>query len=65
MKILSDEERQLYQAQIEVARKLNDTELDRHANVSFNNNCNCYNCFCCACLQVRRERSSANRKRTP
>jgi hypothetical protein len=38
------------------ARKLDQSELQRHAYVSLYNRCHCGECFCCACVIVLRER---------
>ena len=41
---------------LESARKLDDSELSGHANVSTRNNHACVECFTCACAAVRDER---------
>ena len=41
---------------IDEARKLDDTEIARHARVSTSNLHYCTMCFCCACVDVKAER---------
>lgn len=48
-----------WENQLAEARKLPDSDLQRHASASIDNRCTCQSCFCCACVAVKRERRAA------
>lgn len=45
-----------WREQLDMASKLTDAELERHALVSTRNRHVCRQCFCCACVAVSRKR---------
>jgi hypothetical protein len=51
-----------WELQLAEARKLNDTELARHALVSIRHRCHCRQCACCAARAVQRERLNPYRE---